>query len=58
MLANRLCKYMLAKPMAQAWIAEVGTLWQAPDGRAFMVPAPTVDGRYPDWMLDYLIREH
>ena len=36
-----------------------GAMWQAPDKRFFMVPPPDEGtGRYPDWMLDDLIRKH
>ena len=35
-----------------------GRFWQGPDGRYFLVPPPEEDGRYPDWMLDDLIRRH
>ena len=35
----------------------LGTVWRHPDGvRHFLVPHPEESGRYPDWMLDDLIR--
>jgi hypothetical protein len=37
---------------------DLGSFWLGPDGRHFQVPAPDADGRYPDWMLDDLIRQH
>jgi hypothetical protein len=37
---------------------DLGSYWLGPDGRHFQVPAPDADGRYPDWMLDDLIRQH
>ena len=35
---------------------DLGSFWLAPDGRYFQVPPPDADDRYPDWMLDDLIR--
>jgi hypothetical protein len=36
---------------------DFGHIWQGPDGRYFLVPHPEEPhGRYPDWMLDDLIR--
>jgi hypothetical protein len=37
---------------------DLGSFWLGPDGRHFQVPAADADGRYPDWMLDDLIRQH
>lgn len=36
---------------------DLGSFWLAPDGRHFQVPSPDADDRYPDWMLDDLIRQ-
>jgi hypothetical protein len=37
---------------------DLGSFWLAPDGRHFQGPPPDADDRYPDWMLDDLIRQH
>lgn len=38
---------------------KIGQIWQTADGRIFQVPAPEhLGGRYPDAILDDIIRTH